>query len=198
VPTASRTNAAQLGLNVSRRKPTAAPGWLFLWKLFVPWKSSTPCGQCRPVSGYRRGRRPFRMQAGRPTAPGAGRGSAPVPAGRVRTVPAALAWKFRITWKLFGLTACFISTRRKVSTLTAAQARTAALHRSHRSWQHHAPHGFHATAPMAGAVTLPRDGSAITAAITAARGWDGGRLPVAARLTAMCPDLRHFTDFGVA
>jgi hypothetical protein len=33
--------------------------------------------------------------------------------------PAALAWKFRIARKLFSLTACFISVRRKVSTIIA-------------------------------------------------------------------------------
>src|ERR1700742_2144529 len=70
-------------------------------------------------------------------------------AGRVRTVLAALAWKLHITWKLRIARKLsihivgFISARRKVSTLTGAQARTAALYRSHRSRQHHSPHGFH-------------------------------------------------------
>jgi hypothetical protein len=39
---------------------------------------------------------------------------------------ATLAWKLRIRWKENRLTAYFISAQRKVSTITAAQARTAA------------------------------------------------------------------------
>jgi hypothetical protein len=52
---------------------------------------------------------------------------------------AATTWKLCIPWKLYMRIACFISTKRKVSTLTAGQARMAGV----TTWR--GPQGHHAS-----------------------------------------------------